>query len=89
MRAPRVLTEAIKSASGRELSDPLVQDGILHLINSGPAALDGTGQCTGDDGRPAVSFVSPGFGDEMVYVATRPGSRKVRNAVSPPRSPNR
>ncbi len=47
-------TDAIKSASGKTPSDPLVKDGILHLINSGPAALDGTGQCTGPDGKPAM-----------------------------------
>ena len=38
---------------------------------------------TGDDGRLAVSFVSPGFGDEMVYVATRPGSRKRPTSSTP------
>lgn len=36
--------EAIQKASGHSLSHPDVEDGILHLINSGPAALDGTGQ---------------------------------------------
>ena len=36
--------EAIETASGRKVSHPLVGDGILHLINSGPAALDGTGE---------------------------------------------
>lgn len=39
---------------------------------------------TGADGRPAVSFVSPGLGDDRVYVATRPGSRKVRNVSANP-----
>jgi L-fucose isomerase len=34
----------IERASGKAFSHPLVADGILHLINSGPAALDGTGQ---------------------------------------------
>lgn len=37
-------TDAIKTASGKAFSHPLVGDGILHLINSGPAALDGTGE---------------------------------------------
>ena len=37
-------TDAIKTASGKSFSHPLVGDGILHLINSGPAALDGTGE---------------------------------------------
>ena len=36
--------EAIETASGKSFSHPLVGDGILHLINSGPAALDGTGE---------------------------------------------
>ena len=36
--------EAIEQASGQSLDLPLVDDGVLHLINSGPAALDGTGQ---------------------------------------------
>ncbi len=29
-------------------------DGLLHLINSGPAALDGTGDQTGADGKPTM-----------------------------------
>jgi L-fucose isomerase len=36
--------EAIEKASGQKVDHPLVRDGILHLINSGPAALDGTGE---------------------------------------------
>ena len=36
--------DAIETASGKKFSHPLVGDGILHLINSGPAALDGTGE---------------------------------------------
>jgi L-fucose isomerase len=46
-------TDAIKTASGKALDHPLVGDGILHLINSGPAALDGTGQQE-IDGIPAM-----------------------------------
>lgn len=46
-------TEAIQTASGKSFSHPLVQDGILHLINSGPAALDGTGEQE-IDGIPAM-----------------------------------
>ncbi len=37
-------SSAIEEASGKSFSHPLVQDGVLHLINSGPAALDGTGE---------------------------------------------
>ncbi|MGE9297286.1 MAG: L-fucose isomerase [Puniceicoccales bacterium] len=47
-------TDAIKEASGETFSHELVSDGILHLINSGPAALDGTGEQTGADGKPAM-----------------------------------
>ncbi len=46
-------TEAIKQASGKALKHPLVKDGILHLINSGPAALDGTGEQS-IKGKPAM-----------------------------------
>ena len=46
--------DAIQSASGKSFSHPLVGDGILHLINSGPAALDGTGEQTSADGTPTM-----------------------------------
>lgn len=46
-------TEAIEATSGETFSHPLVGDGILHLINSGPAALDGTGEQE-IDGVPAM-----------------------------------
>jgi L-fucose isomerase len=45
--------DAIRKTSGRRLKHPLVKDGILHLINSGPAALDGTGEQR-KDGKPAM-----------------------------------
>lgn len=44
--------EAVKAASGYTL-EGRAADGLLHLINSGPAALDGTGQ-QNLDGRPAM-----------------------------------
>jgi L-fucose isomerase len=44
--------EAIKRVTGYEPKGDAA-DGILHLINSGPAALDGTGQIT-VDGRPGI-----------------------------------
>jgi L-fucose isomerase len=44
--------EAVKRVSGHELVD-LAAGGILHLINSGPATLDGTGQSE-IDGEPAM-----------------------------------
>lgn len=46
--------EAIKSASGKQPEHPAIADGILHLINSGPAALDGTGQQSAPDGTPTM-----------------------------------
>ena len=46
--------DAIREASGQSLDNDLVADGILHLINSGPAALDGTGEQTDADGQPTM-----------------------------------
>jgi len=43
---------AVKRVTGYDL-DGRAADGILHLINSGPAALDGTGQQE-RDGQPAM-----------------------------------
>ncbi len=44
--------EAVKRVTGHELSGP-ASGGLLHLINSGPAALDWTGEQT-KYGKPAV-----------------------------------
>lgn len=44
--------DAVKRVTGYELEGTAV-NGILHLINSGPAALDGTGQQQ-KDGQPAL-----------------------------------
>ncbi len=44
--------DAVKRVTGHELAGRAA-GGILHLINSGPAALDGTGQQT-RDGQPAM-----------------------------------
>lgn len=44
--------EAVKRVTGRELSGR-ASGGIIHLINSGPATLDGTGQAE-IDGQPAM-----------------------------------
>lgn len=44
--------EAVLEASGHTLQGPAA-GGLLHLINSGPAALDGTGQQS-IDGQPAM-----------------------------------
>lgn len=40
-------------ADGYQL-EGAAEDGLLHLINSGPAALDGTGDQTGADGKPTM-----------------------------------
>ena len=44
--------EAVKRVSGHELTGA-ASGGLLHLINSGPAALDGTG-CQSIHGKPAM-----------------------------------
>ena len=44
--------EAVKRVTGKELSG-MAKNGIIHLINSGPTALDGTGQQT-LNGKPAM-----------------------------------
>jgi len=43
---------AVKRVAGHDLREPAT-GGLLHLINSGPAALDGTGRQTAD-GKPAM-----------------------------------
>ncbi len=44
---------AVKRVTGYDL-EGAGSGGILHLINSGPAALDWTGQQTGTDGKPTL-----------------------------------
>lgn len=44
--------EAVKRVTGYQL-EGIAAQGVIHLINSGPAALDGTGRQT-KDGRPAM-----------------------------------
>lgn len=46
--------DAIETASGKKISHPFIGDGILHLINSGPAALDGTGEQKTSTGTPTM-----------------------------------
>jgi L-fucose isomerase len=50
--------DAIERVAGRRLSG-LEQDGILHLINSGPTALDWTGQQVPPDGNDWRGWVNP------------------------------
>jgi L-fucose isomerase len=45
--------DAVQRVSGHRL-DGAAADGLLHLINSGPAALDGTGQQQDADGNPVM-----------------------------------
>lgn len=45
--------EAVSRVTGHQLDGPSA-GGILHLINSGPAALDGTGEQSDAEGRPAM-----------------------------------
>jgi L-fucose isomerase len=44
--------DAVKSVTGKALTGQ-AKNGIIHLINSGPTALDGTGQQT-KDGKPVM-----------------------------------
>lgn len=44
--------EAVNRVTGKEMTG-MASNGIIHLINSGPAALDGTGQQQ-KDGKPAM-----------------------------------
>ncbi|TWU46068.1 L-fucose isomerase [Rubripirellula tenax] len=46
--------DAVASACGGHKLDGLASDGLLHLINSGPATLDGTGQQSDADGNPTM-----------------------------------
>ena len=45
--------EAVKRVTGSTL-EGYAENGIIHLINSGAAALDGTGAATGANGEPAI-----------------------------------
>ncbi|MCD8072033.1 MAG: L-fucose isomerase [Alistipes sp.] len=45
--------EAVERVTGKKLTG-LAAGGMIHLINSGAASLDGSGMQTGPDGRPAM-----------------------------------
>jgi L-fucose isomerase len=45
--------EAVKRVTGKELTGQAA-NGIIHLINSGAASLDGSGQQSDSEGRPAM-----------------------------------
>lgn len=45
--------EAVKRVTGKELKG-LAENGIIHLINSGPTSLDATGQQLDGHGKPAM-----------------------------------
>lgn len=46
--------DAVARVSGGYQLEGAAADGLLHLINSGPAALDGTGDQTDADGKPTM-----------------------------------
>jgi L-fucose/D-arabinose isomerase len=46
--------DAVASACGGYKLEGAASDGLLHLINSGPATLDGTGQQSAADGAPTM-----------------------------------
>ncbi|HAX39902.1 MAG TPA: L-fucose isomerase [Clostridiales bacterium] len=45
--------EAVKRVTGKEIKGH-AKDGIIHLINSGAASLDGTGAVSDKDGNPVI-----------------------------------
>ena len=45
--------EAVKEVAGKELTG-LAKDGIIHLVNSGAASLDGTGAVSDEKGNPVI-----------------------------------
>ena len=45
--------DAVKRCTGKKLTG-LAENGIIHMINSGAAALDGTGECTDENGNPTI-----------------------------------
>lgn len=45
--------EAVKRVTGHSLTG-MAENGVIHLINSGPATLDGTGQMSDEDGNPTM-----------------------------------
>ena len=46
--------DAVASACDGYALEDAASDGLLHLINSGPATLDGTGQQSDEDGKPTM-----------------------------------
>ena len=45
--------DAVKRVTGKELTG-LAKDGVIHLINSGAASLDGTGAVSDENGVPTI-----------------------------------
>ena len=47
--------EAVKRVTGYDLEGKAIENGgIIHLLNSGAACLDGSGVCTDEDGNPTM-----------------------------------
>ena len=45
--------ESVERCTGKKL-EGLAENGIIHMINSGAAALDGSGECTDAEGNPIM-----------------------------------
>ena len=45
--------ESVKRCTGKDL-EGLAANGIIHMINSGAAALDGAGECSDENGNPIM-----------------------------------
>ena len=45
--------DAVERCTGKKL-EGLAENGIIHMINSGAAALDGSGECTDAEGNPIM-----------------------------------
>ncbi len=56
--------DAVHRVTGKSLTGK-AEKGIIHLINSGPATLDGTGQQTDEEGRPVMKPFWEITGDEV------------------------
>ncbi len=69
--------EAIERVTGKKLTGA-AENGLIHLINSGPAALDGTGEAA-RDGKPAMKpfweLASGEVGKILDAVVWRPADR--------------
>ena len=75
--------DSVKRVSGHELEGEAA-NGILHLINSGPATLDGTGQQE-SDGQPAMKPFWEISKDEAEEMSRRDDVASVHHGIFPRR----